>query len=438
MKSAAPSSILEIPTARAFAPLLQPARYKGAYGGRGSGKSHFFAEMLVEECVRFPGTRAVCVREVQKSLKESAKKLIEDKIQQLGVGKKFEVQNTEIKTPGGGVILFQGMQDHTAESIKSLEGMHYAWVEEAQTLSATSLEMLRPTIRWEDQAKGRKSELWFSWNPRRKSDPVDVMLRQKAPAGSVVIKANWSQNPWFPQVLEDERQDALKNDPEGYETIWEGDYIKVRKGAYFAPGLLAAKQSGRICKLAPDPLMAIRSYHDIGGAGAKADAYSIWVCQFINREVRVLNHYSSQGQTLEYHVNWMREHGYGKAEVFLPHDGTNTNNFTGKRYEDHWRDAGFSVTTIPNQGPGAAMQRVRAVQRLFPSIWFNEATTEAGRDSLGWYHEKRHDLGHGLGPEHDFSSHDADSFGLMCVHYSEPAAKRDGPVRSKSRSPWAL
>ena len=152
----------------------------------------------------------------------------------------------------------------------------------------------------------------------------------------------------------------------------------------------------------------------------------------------MLNHYSSQGQTLEYHVNWMREHGYGKAEVFLPHDGTNTNNFTGKRYEDHWRDAGFSVTTIPNQGPGAAMQRVRAVQRLFPSIWFNEATTEAGRDSLGWYHEKRHDLGHGLGPEHDFSSHDADSFGLMCVHYSEPAAKRDGPVRSKSRSPWAL
>lgn len=437
MKSAAQSSTLEIPTARAFVPLLQPARYKGAYGGRGSGKSHFFAEMLVEECLRFPGTRAVCVREVQKSLKESAKKLIEDKIQSLGLGRKFEVLNTEIKTPGGGVILFQGMQDHTAESIKSLEGMHYAWVEEAQTLSATSLEMLRPTIRWEDKEKGRKSELWFSWNPRRKNDPVDVMLRQKTPAGAVVIKANWKDNPWFPDVLEDERQDSLKNDPEGYETIWEGDYIKVRKGAYFAPGLLLAKNQGRIGRVALDPLMAIRSYHDIGGAGAKADAYSIWVCQFINREIRVLDHYSSQGQTLDFHVNWMRERGYGKAEVFLPHDGVNENNVTGKRYEDHWRDAGFSVTSIPNQGPGAAMQRVRAAQRVFPMIWFNETTTEAGRDSLGWYHEKRHDLGHGLGPEHDFSSHDADAFGMMCIHYNEPRTPREVSA-PKKRSAWAL
>lgn len=140
-------SILKIPTARAFVPLISPSRYKGAYGGRGSGKSHFFAELLIDESVRRPGLRAVCIREVQKSLKESAKRLIEDKIEKLGVGFLFEVLADHIKTPGGGIIIFQGMQDHTAESIKSLEGFDVAWVEEAQTLSKRSLELLgRPFV----------------------------------------------------------------------------------------------------------------------------------------------------------------------------------------------------------------------------------------------------------------------------------------------------
>ena len=142
-------SALQIKTPEVFEPLLRPSRYKGAHGGRGSGKSHFFAELLVEEAFLNPGLRAVCIREVQKSLKESAKRLVEDKIQTLGLGKSFEVLRDEIRTPGGGVIIFQGMQDHTAESIKSLEGFDRAWIEEAQTLSDRSLTLLRPTIRKE-------------------------------------------------------------------------------------------------------------------------------------------------------------------------------------------------------------------------------------------------------------------------------------------------
>ena len=160
------SATLKPKIARAFLPLLPPSRYKGAYGGRGSGKSHYFAERLVIRAVERGGFRAVCIREIQKSLKESAKKLIEDKIEALGVSGLFEVLTDQIRTPDGGVIIFQGMQDHTAESIKSLEGFDVAWVEEAQTLSATSLKLLRPTIRKEG------SELWFSWNPTRKTDPI--------------------------------------------------------------------------------------------------------------------------------------------------------------------------------------------------------------------------------------------------------------------------
>jgi hypothetical protein len=173
-----------------------------------------------------PGSRGVCIREVQKTLKESAKRLIEDKIQALGVGKYFEPKNTEITTPGNGVILFQGMQDHTAESIKSLEGFDWAWVEEAQTLSARSLEMLRPTIR----APG--SELWFSWNPRNAIDPVDQLLRGKSPPpDAIVVKANYTDNPFFPKELESERAYDEQHKRERYGHIWLGEYEPTAIGA---------------------------------------------------------------------------------------------------------------------------------------------------------------------------------------------------------------
>jgi len=217
--------IMDIETAEAFEPLLIPARYKGAHGGRGSAKSHFFAGLMVEECQAMPGTRAVCVREVQKSLKESAMRLIEDKIDQ-HKAKGFRVKSDSIETPGGGVILFQGMQDHTAESIKSLEGFRIAWTEEAQTLSARSLEMLRPTIR----APG--SQLWFSWNPRNAADPVDAFFRgEKAPPDSICVRVNYDGNPWFPAELELERQHDAATNPARYAHIWLGEYEPAAIGA---------------------------------------------------------------------------------------------------------------------------------------------------------------------------------------------------------------
>lgn len=216
---------LGLDTARVMVPLLKPSRYKGAYGGRGSMKSHFFAELGVERAVMQPGFRMVCVREVQKSLKESAKRLIEDKIKKHRLSG-FRPMHDRIETPGDGVILFQGLQDHTAESIKSLEGFHVAWVEEAQTLSARSLEFLRPTIR----EKG--SEIWFSWNPRDASDPVDRFLRgHDAPKDAIVVRSSFEDNPWFPEVLEQERLLDLKNNRDRYAHIWLGEYEPTAVGA---------------------------------------------------------------------------------------------------------------------------------------------------------------------------------------------------------------
>lgn len=208
-----------------FPKFIRPSRYKALYGGRGSAKSHFFAGAMATNAASVKGFRGVCVREVQKSLKESAKRLIEDKIRNLGLGQYFEVQESLIKTPGDGVILFQGMQDHTAESIKSLEGFDVAWVEEAQTLSARSWEMLRPTIR----APG--SEIWASWNPRSAQDPVDSFFRGNPPENAIISKINYDQNVFFPAELEAERAFDQKNNPARYGHIWLGEYEPMAVGA---------------------------------------------------------------------------------------------------------------------------------------------------------------------------------------------------------------
>jgi phage terminase large subunit len=371
--------------------------------------------MLIDDHLRNPGMRSVCIREVQKSLKESAKRLLEDCLQEYGLGELqgFKVLNDVIKTPGDGIIIFQGMQDHTADSIKSLEGFDRAWVEEAQTLSATSLRMLRPTIRKPG------SEIWFSFNPRRKTDPVDMFLRgEEQPTGAVVVRANWSDNPWFPSELENERLDDLRMNPDQYDHVWEGDYVTVSSGAYFAKHLATARLEHRIGHVAADPLMKFRVFCDIGGTGARADAFAMWVNQFIGREVRSLNYYEAIGQPLAVHVAWLMENGYTPVNtvIYLPHDGTTHDKVFDVTYESELRKAGYEVVTITNQGTGAATKRIEAVRRILPSCWFNEVTTSGGIDALGWYHEKRDEnRGIGLGPEHDWSSHGADAFGLMAI-----------------------
>lgn len=221
-------SALSIETPRVFAPLLGPARYKGAHGGRGSGKSHFFAEALIERAVMQPGLRAVCIREIQRSLEQSVKRLVEDKIEAMGLGGAFRVLKTEVETPGGGLIIFQGMQNHTADSIKSLEGYDVAWVEEGQSLSQRSLDLLRPTLRKPG------SEIWVSWNPSKASDPVDRLLRgDDPPSDAVVVQANWSDNPWFPEVLRREKDYDRRRDPDKYAHIWLGEYQRNSEARVF-------------------------------------------------------------------------------------------------------------------------------------------------------------------------------------------------------------
>ncbi len=417
---------LDIETARVFLPALDATRDTAIHGGRGSGKSHFVAEHLIEDALAEPGNsggeglRTVCIREVQKDLAQSSKALIESKLRKFGLGEKdgFGVYKDVITAPGDGLFIFKGMNDYTADSIKSLEGFKRGWWEEAHNASKTSIGLYRPTMR----ASG--SRMFWTWNPRKKTDAVDVLFRgPEKPTGAVVIQSSWRDNPWFTAELEQERLDCLRINPDQYDHIWDGGYVSLIEGAYFAKQLSKCKEDGRIGVVPIDPMLTIRLFADIGGTGAKADNFVFWAAQFVGLEIRVVDHYEAQGQPWDAHVAWLRKRGYtsDRAQIWLPHDGDTQDKVIDVSYRSAFEGAGYTVNVIPNQGKGAAMARVEKARELFPKVRFNEATTEAGRDALGWYHEKRDDIrGIGLGPDHDWSSHSADAYGLMCIVYEEP------------------
>jgi hypothetical protein len=254
-------------TAEVFAPLWErQARYKGAYGGRGSGKSNDRAQAVIIGMLTRPGFRVVCVREVQNSIKDSVKQLLEDWIQRLGVSPLFDCMRDEIRGPGGSLCLFRGMNDQNADTIKSLEGVDVAWWEEAQTASERSLQLLRPTIRKPG------SELWFTWNPRYRTDPIDVFLRQNPPEGAVVVEANWSDNPWFPSSLDEERREYLRGDEDVYRHVWLGDYEKAGDRLLIASGLV---HDARKAVVEPQPQDALILGVDVARYGEDESVIAI-------------------------------------------------------------------------------------------------------------------------------------------------------------------
>ena len=239
---------LVIETASVFEPLLAPSRYKGIYGGRGSGKSHFCADLWLDENVR-QKLDFVCLRETLKSLEFSVKKLLESKIEQHNAGAYFEVQDRRILSKNGGVTIFEGMQNHTADSIKSLEGFDRAWFEEAQNASDKSLTLLRPTIR------KIGSEMWFTWNPNKDTDPIDQLLRGGIPPKDIIlIEANYTDNPWFTQELNDEMEFDRARDFEKYEHVWLGKYWSNSESRIFKNWVVEEfdRPAGTIYRLGAD------------------------------------------------------------------------------------------------------------------------------------------------------------------------------------------
>ncbi len=213
-------SVLTRQVPEVFEPLLYPSRYKGAFGGRGSGKSHFFAEQLIEECID-NHVRAICAREIQNSIDDSVKQLLEDKIYKFGLQDAFRITDREISGPNESLLVFRGLQKHLVNSVKSMEGFNRLWVEEAQTVSQHSIDVITPTIREEE------SEIWFSWNPSSPTDAIDKFLRKRPPEGAIVVRANYLDNPFFPESLREDMEADKTSDYAKYEHVWLGEYQDV-------------------------------------------------------------------------------------------------------------------------------------------------------------------------------------------------------------------
>lgn len=402
------------------------ARYRGSWGGRGSGKTRSFAKMtaIKGDVWATQGIKGVilCAREFQNSLDDSSFAEVRSAIEtDPYLSSRWEIGATYIRHVTRNVeYVFRGLR-HNRESLKGLARILLAWPDEAEQITEESWQILIPTVR-EDG-----SEIWITWNRGSEKSATNQRFIVNPTPDMKIVELNWQDNPWFPEVLNKERLADMVARPDDYGHIWEGEYKTAFKGSYYATYLTQAEVSTpkRITTLARDPLMTLRAYWDIGGTGMKADATAVWIVQFIGPNIHILDHYEAVGQPLSTHVAWLRKNGYEDALCILPHDGANHEKIHKITYESSLREAGFAVRVIPNQGAGAAMLRVESARRLFPRIWFNESTTLSGRTALRAYREKwSEERGVGMGPLHDWASNSADAFGLACIDFEEPKVQR--------------
>ena len=414
--------ILRLEVPRKFKPLLYPKRYKGAYGGRGGAKSHFFAERALKTCVVKP-TRIVCIREIQDSIRDSVRQLLIDKIQKLRLGQLFTPLDTEIRGPKGSLIIFKGMQSYNAETIKSLEAYDIAWVEEAQTLSQRSLDMLRPTIRKEG------SELWFSWNPRYKTDPVDKFFRSNPPDEAVSVMVNWRDNPWFPEVLRKDMERDFEVDPDKADSVWNGAYGSS-EGAILSRWVNEAEREGRIHNdVSYDPQGSkIEVSSDIGFR----DTAAWWYWQRKVSGYSLLKYDADSGLDADDWIPRIQQNlrDMGKlGKIWLPHDAR-AKTFQSKHSTVEKFLTAFGASFVDIVPQSSKLDQISAARKVIKRCEFNREQCEAGIDGLlAWEFEYNDDNNvFSKAPLHNWASHpgDAYAYGAQTMEqYIPPDTKKD-------------
>src|SRR5207342_2786431 len=335
------------------------ADVRGAHGGRGSAKTRSFAKMAAFFGMRFGQAgvtgQILCARQFMNSLDDSSMEEVKRAIEDEPVlAAYYEVGEKFIRSHDGRIwFSFAGL-DRNIASIKSKGRILLCWVDEAEPVTDEAWSTLVPTLR--EEGEDWNAELWVTWNRKRKNAPVESRAAQSVDPLVKVVQLNWRDNPKFPDKLERDRQRDLKERPDQYEHIWEGDYVTVVEGAYYAADLTKAKAEGRISVVAADPLLTLRVHCDIGGTGAKADAFTMWVDQFVGLQVRVLDYYEAVGQPMAAHADWLRAKGYGpgRVTIVLPHDGAANDKVHAVSYQSAFEAMGYTVVVIPNMGRGAA------------------------------------------------------------------------------------
>jgi len=387
--------------------LNEPCRYKVAYGGRGSGKSWAFAMMLLLQGIKSP-QRILCAREVQRSLKDSVHQLLTDQIESMGLNDFYQITDTEIRGKNGTMILFAGLHNNSVTTIKSFEGVSRCWVEEAQTVSKRSWDILIPTIRKPD------SEIWITFNPDLDTDETYKRFVVNPPSSASVKKVNWDQNPWFPETLREEKDQLKERDMDSYLNVWEGHTRQMLDGAVYANELRKAQEDGRIRELIIDKSIPVQTFWDLGWS----DMTSIWFVQVIaGGEVRVIDFYQNCQKTIDHYAQVLQDKGYIYKDWWLPHDAENKN-MTGKSVKDILEGMGKPIRITPKL---SVADGINAARTLMGRCFIDETRCADGLQNLRHY---RYDVDPNTKmfsnkPLHDQHSHAADAWRYVAVGLDE-------------------
>lgn len=381
-------------------PLFTPKRYKVLHGGRGGAKSWGVARALLIQGASRP-LRILCTREVQKSMKDSVHRLLSDQVQALGLGLFYDVLETEIRGLNGTLFIFSGLASHTVESIKSYEGVDIVWVEEAHGVSKKSWDTLIPTIRKPG------SEIWLTLNPDMDTDETYVRFIAAPDPDSVVIEVNWRDNPWFPDVLDQERRKAEARDPDGYRHIWEGEPRRVAEGAIYRHEIEAVFRDGRVQTVPYDPTLPVHTVWDLGWN----DAMTIGFAQRGLRDMRVIDYIEDSNRTLDWYVGQIEKRDWRWGTDYIPHDGRTRNFQTGKSTEELLTAMGRRVEVLPMT---SVEEGIKAARLLWPACYFDAAKTARLLECLKRYRRQvNQTTNEPMGPLHDEFSHGADMFRYM-------------------------
>lgn len=384
---------IQFPDKLAF--LFKPYRYKVAHGGRGSAKSWSFARALLLQGAAKP-LRILCTREVQKSIKDSVHRLLDDQIQSLGLGQFYEVLENEIRGRNGTTFAFAGLAAHTVESIKSFEGVDIVWIEEAQTVVKKSWDILTPTIR------KNESEIWVSLNPVLDTDETWKRFIENTPPNSFVAQVNYGDNPWFPQVLEDERLHCEKTSPDDYANIWGGVCRAAVEGAIYAREVALAVLEERIRPVPYDPRLKVHAVWDLGWN----DAMSIILVQKGPTELRIIGYIEDSFRTLDTYAAELNAMRFNWGYDWLPHDGETKDYKTGKSAHEILKSFGRRPKQVPKIGiePG-----IKAARMTLPRCYFDKVKTARLVECLKRYRRQVSKNGVAGAPLHDEYSNGADA-----------------------------
>jgi phage terminase large subunit len=384
--------------------LTKQARYKGARGGRGSAKSWSFARALLV-LGSAKKLRILCTREVQKSIKQSVHKLLKDQIEAMGLSSFYRVLENEIRGTNGTEFSFSGLSDQTVDSIKSFEGCDIVWVEEAQSVSKRSWSVLIPTIRKED------SEIWLSFNPELETDETYDRFITNQPEDAIIVEMNYTDNPWFPEVLEKERLHAKATLPKTeYENIWEGRCMPAVQGAIYYDEIAKAEEEGRVCNMPHDPKLKVQVIFDLGWN----DAMSISLVQKAGSALAVIENIEDSHKTLAHYSALLKERKYNWGKVYLPHDGRHKDYRTGKSAEDIMKALGWDVEITPNI---SIEDGIRLTRMTFPRMYFDKTKAARIVQCAKRYRRSINQQTNEPGaPLHDEWSHGADNIRYISVN----------------------